>query len=100
MKARYFYAPAIFSIVPKIYVLTEDLVFHTEVRSCSKVTIENQIAQSFSNFNPTLHETEDYPILLEIKEFEALETSLNIQPNWVNQYVLEKGIGFQMAKQA
>tara|TARA_R110002050_G_C8944901_1_gene512904 strand:- start:1566 stop:1868 length:303 start_codon:yes stop_codon:yes gene_type:complete len=100
MKARYFYAPAIFSIIPKIYVLTEDLALYTEVRDCALVTIENLEADSFSNFVPSQHETEEYPILLEIEQKEALSTSLNIQANWINRYISEKGIGVSRAKQA
>jgi hypothetical protein len=100
MKAKYFYAPAIFSIVPKIYVLTEDLDFYTEVRECSVVTIEKHKASSFINFNTENFETEDYPVLLEIQVDEATETSLNLQVNWVNRYISEKGVNLQMAKQA
>lgn len=100
MNARYFYAPAIFSVVPKIYVLTEDLNFYTEVRDRSLVNIETQTIESFAQFNPTTQETEDYPIILEINQKEALETSLNMQSNWVRRYIQEKRIGLPRAKQA
>ena len=100
MKARYFYAPAIFSIIPKIYILTEDLKIYTEIREHSVVTIENLEATHFKQFNPTLHETEDYPILLEISQKEALDTSLNLGVNWVKRYIDEKNIGYLHAKQA
>ena len=100
MKARYFYAPAIFSVIPKIMILTEDLNFYSETRQHSLITIENQKAEHFENFNTSLHETEEYPILLEITQKEALETSLNMQINWVKRYMKEKRINYLRAKQA
>jgi hypothetical protein len=75
-----------------MYILTEDLTFYSEFREYAVVTVENQKANSFSQFNPSLHETEVFPILLEINQKEALGTSLNNQLNWVNRYIADKGI--------
>ena len=100
MKARYFYAPAIFSVIPKIFILTEDLKLYSETREHGLVTVDNQQAVQFEKFNPSLHETEEYPILLEITQTEAIETSLNSQINWVNRYIEEKRIRYIRSKQA
>lgn len=101
MKARFFYAPPIFSCIPKIFVLTEDLTLYSEVRDCSVVQIEKTTASSFNNFNPSEFENEDYPILLEIKKHEAIEMPLNIQANWVERYLSNQGVyNTTRAKQA
>ena len=80
--------------------LAEDLKIYTEIREHSVVTIENLETTHFEQFNPTLHETEDYPILLEISQKEVLDISLNLKLNWVKRYIDEKNIGYLHAKQA
>ena len=101
MNARFFYAPPIFSSIPKIYVLTEDLTLYSEIRDYGVVQIEKTTVHSFSNFNTSDHENEDYPILLEIKRTEAMDMPLNTQAKWLERYLSSKGIfNTTQAKQA
>lgn len=101
MKARFFYAPPIFSCIPKIFVLTDDLTLYSEVRDCSVIQVEKTSVLSFGSFNPSEIENEDYPILLEIKKQEAIDMPLNIQANWIERYLTTQGVyNIEQAKQA
>jgi hypothetical protein len=101
MNVRFFYAPPIFSSIPKVYVLTEDLTLYSEIRDYGVVQVEKITVPSFSNFITSEYENEDYPILLEIKRTEALEMPLNLQAKWLERYLALKGIfNTEQAKQA
>ncbi len=101
MNARFFYAPPIFSSIPKVFVLTEDLTLYSEIRENALVQVEKITVSSFSNFKTAEHENEDYPILLEIKRSEAIKMPLNIQANWIERYLTSKSVfNNSQAKQA
>ncbi len=92
MKVKYFYSPAIFSSQPKLYVLTDDCILYSESRDFSLVHIDQIKVDSFQNFNPKNHETEDHPILLEIGETEATKISEDLRPNWIRRYLSGKRV--------
>jgi hypothetical protein len=100
MKAKFFYAPAIFSPLPKIYVLTPDKILYSETREFSIFHSESVTTDSYTQFNPKLHETDDHPILIEIGIKEAKEISLNTQFDWVSKYLLDKNVFKNTAVQA
>ncbi len=91
MEARFFYAPPIFNTSPKIYVLTSDGEFYSEVRKSGRITMEIQ-RTSYENFIESEFVTDDYPLLLEIPYHEAIDMPLKDQPNWVKAYLDRKNI--------
>ncbi|MGB1003581.1 MAG: hypothetical protein ACPGVC_05090 [Salibacteraceae bacterium] len=100
MNVRYFYAPAIFSSDPKLYVLTDDNVLYSETRNLSVIQVERTEVKNFKDFDPSNHQTEDHPILIEISSVEAKDITLNTQANWVKRYLLEKRVFSERALQA
>ena len=100
MKIRYFYSPAIFFTQPKLFVLTEDRVLYSESRDLSVTQIDQVEVKSFVDFNPKEHESEDYPILLEISSTEAKEISETLRFDWIHRYLLNKGISIPKSLQA
>jgi hypothetical protein len=100
MNARFFYAAPVFTNSPKLLVLTEDSVLYSEHRDFEVVRVERQTGFNFSDFDLSEHETEDYPIVLEISYEEAREMPLNGQPNWIDRYAAQKNINVHMALQA
>ena len=100
MKAKFFYAPAIFSPTPKIFVLTSDNVLYSETRTISLVHVEALTATSFTQFDPKMYETEEYPILIEIGLKEASDISTNTQSGWVGRYLQDKNVFLEKALQA
>lgn len=100
MDVRYFYAPAIFSPNPKLYVLTGDGILYSESRDFSVIQIERSEVDDFDDFDPKSFHSEDHPILVEISKNEAEELSLNTQANWVKRYLLEKRIFSESAQPA
>jgi hypothetical protein len=100
MQARYFYAPAIFSSAPKLFVLTPDCILYSESRHLSMIQIERSEVSSFTGFKPGKFETEDHPVLVEISSEEIKEISVTPEANWINRYLLEKKIFSQKPMQA
>lgn len=100
MNARFFYAAPVFNNSPKLLVLTEDSVLYSEHRDFEVIRVERQTGFDFYNFDFSEHETEDYPIILEISYDEARDMPLNGQPNWIDRYAAQKNINVNMALQA
>lgn len=100
MKVKYYYSPAIFSNQPKLFVLTDDGILYSESRDYALIQIDRCKVDSFLDFNPKNHETEEYPILLEIDEMEATKISEDLRPNWVRRYLLEKKVFSKRVMQA
>lgn len=100
MNARFFYAAPIFTNSPKLMVLTEDSVLYSEHRDFEVVKVDRKTEVGFDTFNIADHETEDYPVLLEINYQEAREMPLQGQPNWIDRYAANKSINVNMALQA
>lgn len=89
MKARFFYAPQIFSTWPKLFILTEDGKLYTEyLYRFNLIKSEQQV--DFVNFNSEQFKFEGYQTLQEITQDEALQVQLVKQNNWVQSYLLRK----------
>jgi hypothetical protein len=89
MKARFFYAPQIFSTWPKLFILTEDGKLYTEyLYRFNLIKLEQQV--DFVNFNSDAFKFEGYQPLQEITQDEALQVQLVKQNNWIQSYLLRK----------
>lgn len=89
MKARFFYAPQIFSTWPKLFILTEDGKLYTEFLNRFKL-IKSEQEVDFVNFNSDAFKFEGYQPLQEITHDEALQVQLVKQNNWIQSYILRK----------
>jgi hypothetical protein len=89
MKARFFYAPQIFSTWPKLFILTEDGKLYTEYLYRFKL-IKSEQQVDFVNFNSDAFKFEGYQPLQEITQDEALQVQLVKQNNWIQSYLLRK----------
>jgi len=89
MKARFFYAPQIFSTWPKLFILTEDGKLYTEyLYRFNLIKSEQQV--DFVSFNSDKFKFEGYQTLQEITQDEALQVQLVKQNNWIKSYLLRK----------
>ena len=89
MKARFFYAPQIFSTWPKLFILTEDGKLYTEyLYRFNLIKSEQQV--DFVNFNSDKFKFEGYQTMQEITQDEALQVQLVKQNNWIKSYLLRK----------
>lgn len=89
MKARFFYAPQIFSTWPKLFILTEEGKLYTEFLNRFKL-IKSEQEVDFVNFNSDAFKFEGYQPLQEITHDEALQVQLVKQNNWIQSYILRK----------
>ena len=99
MKARFFYAPPIFNTYPKLYVLTSDGEFYSEVRTKGRITMEIEHTD-YETFDESRFASDDYPLLLEIDYKEASTMPLKDHPNWINGYLERKNIAIPHEKVA
>ncbi len=86
MKARFFYAPGVYSTWPKLFVLTEDGKLYCEyLNFMRKYTVEKQF--DFESFKATDYVWGGYQYMTEIKQEEAVEKILKCQANWITSYL-------------
>ena len=86
MKARFFYAPAVYSTWSKLFVLTEDGKFYCEyLNFMRKCTVEKQF--DFESFKATDYVWGGYQYMTEINQEEVVEKLLKCQANWITSYL-------------
>ena len=86
MKARFFYAPAVYSTWSKLFVLTEDGKFYSEYLDYMRKTkVEKQF--DFETFKASDYVWGGYQYMTEITQEEAEGKVLRCQSNWIDNYL-------------
>ena len=86
MKARFFYAPGVYSTWPKLFVLTEDGKFYCEYLDYMRKTkVEKQF--DFETFKASDYVWGGYQYMTEITQEEAVGKVLECQANWITRYL-------------
>ncbi len=86
MKARFFYAPAVYSTWSKLFVLTDDGKFYCEYLDYMRKTkVERQF--DFETFKASDYVWGGYQTMTEITQEEAVKKRLNSQANWITRYL-------------
>jgi hypothetical protein len=89
MKARYFYAKAVYNTWRKLFVLTEDNVLYCEYLNYM-VPAKIIKKASFENFKATDYKWNNYQTLEEVDYDRIINIKLTSQNNWIDSYLNSK----------